>query len=171
VVLIDAAIPVMDGFAVARMIRAELEGTHVIVMTGTDGDTGAIESIRAGAVAFLHKRSRVEDLLRSIRNASSGQVTMPAHAAARLMRLVGEQDALSRRESEVLCLVARGLANKQIARELCISESTVKCHVTGILSKLGLPSRTHVALYAARTGLVPLDHGSGESAWHERQVV
>jgi DNA-binding NarL/FixJ family response regulator len=76
---------------------------------------------------------------------------------ARLVRVVGRNEALSERESQVLRLVARGRANKQIARELDIAQSTVKSHVGSILGKLGLDSRTQLALYAARTGLVALE--------------
>jgi NarL family two-component system response regulator LiaR len=157
VVLIDASIPTVSGVVVVRMIREELRNTQVIVMTGLDEDAAAIEAIRAGAVAYLPKDSRTEDLLRSIRGAGAGQVALPAQAAARLVRLVGRHELLSHRETEVLCLVARGLANKHVARELGITQSTVKSHVSGILTKLGLPSRTQVALYAARTGLVALE--------------
>ena len=89
---------------------------------------------------------------------------MPARAVAGLLRSMGRHQALSERETEVLNLVARGLANKQVARDLGIAESTVKCHVTAILTKLGLASRTHVALYAARTGLVALDSPVTDSA-------
>ena len=82
---------------------------------------------------------------------------MPAQAVASMMRLVNRQDVLSERETEVLCLVAQGLANKQIARQLDIALSTVKSHVGSILGKLGLLTRTQIALYAARTGLVALE--------------
>jgi DNA-binding NarL/FixJ family response regulator len=88
---------------------------------------------------------------------------LPARAVARLVRSMGRHEALSQRETEVMYLVARGLANKQVARELGIAESTVKCHVSGILEKLGLPSRTQVALYAARIGLLALDHPGTEA--------
>ena len=135
------------------MIRAELRDTHVIVMTGVDEDTSANEAIRAGAAAYLQKDAPIEDLLRSIRGASAGQVVLPAQAAARLVRQGGRHEALSQRETEVLGLVARGLANRQVSRELGITPSTVKCHVSGILTKLGLPSRTQVALYAVKAGL------------------
>ena len=77
---------------------------------------------------------------------------------------MGRHQALSERETEVLYLVARGLANKHVARDLGIAESTVKCHVSGILSKLGLLSRTQIALYAARTGLLALDCPTTDSA-------
>jgi two-component system, NarL family, response regulator LiaR len=81
---------------------------------------------------------------------------LPAQAVARMVRLVSGNDVLSHRQTEILRLVARGLPNKLVARELGITESTVKTHVGSILSKLGLDSRTQLALYAARTGLVAL---------------
>ena len=158
VVLIDLSIPTLDGISVTRLICAEMPDTQVVVMTGVNEDTAAIEAIRAGAAAYLLKDSRTDELLRTIRGAGTGQVAIPARTAARMVRLVGGHDILSHRETEVLLMVARGLATKQVARELGITESTVKTHVSGILSKLGLPSRTQMALYAARTGLLALDH-------------
>jgi two-component system, NarL family, response regulator LiaR len=163
VVLIDLSMPTVHGIAATRIIRAELPDTQVIVMTGVDGDAAAIEAIRAGAAAYLLKDARIDDLLRSIRGAGAGQVALPAQTAARMIRLVGGHDVLSQRETEVLGLVARGLANKELARELGVTLSTAKAHVTAILSKLGLPSRTQAALYAARTGLVALDHLSADA--------
>ncbi len=161
VVVIDLLLPDLDGISATRMIRAELPHTEVIVMTGVNEDASAIESIRAGAIAYLPKETRTEVLVRAIRTAGEGQVVLPAQAAARLVRVVGRQDALSERESEVLRLVARGMPNKQIARELGIAQSTVKSHVGSIFGKLGLLSRTQVALYAARVGLVALEqHGA-----------
>jgi NarL family two-component system response regulator LiaR len=160
VVLIDLSIPSMDGITATRIIRAELRDTQVIVMTGVDANTSAIEAIRAGAAAYLLKDAQIDELLRTIRGAGAGHVVLPAQAAARMVRPLGGQDVLSHRETEVLCLVAHGLGNKQLARELGISLSTVKTHVNAILSKLGLPSRTQAALYAARAGLVALDHQS-----------
>ena len=156
-VLIDMGIQTLDAIAATRMIRSELRDTQVIVISGGNDDVSAVESVRAGATAYLRREARIEDLLRAIRSAVAGQVMIPARAVARLLRSMGRHQALSERESEVLYLVARGLANKQVARDLGIAESTVKCHVTAILTKLGLPSRTQVALYAARTGLVALD--------------
>jgi NarL family two-component system response regulator LiaR len=157
VILIDLSMPTMDGISATRMIRTELRATQVIVMTGIDEGASAVEAIRAGAAAYLLKNARTDDLLRTIHGAGAGQVALPAQAAARMVRLVGGRDVLSPRETEVLNLVAHGLANKQVGRELGITESTVKTHVTGIFSKLGLLSRTQLALYAARTGLVALD--------------
>jgi DNA-binding CsgD family transcriptional regulator len=135
----------------------------VIVMTGVNEDAAAIEAIRAGAAAYLLTDARIDDILRTIRGAGAGQVVLPARTAARMVGLAGEQSLLSSRETEVLNLVARGLANKQIARELSITESTVKTHIGSLFCKLGLSSRTQLALYAARTGLVALDHLGSET--------
>jgi DNA-binding NarL/FixJ family response regulator len=163
VVLVDLLLPAPGGLAVTRMIRADVPETQVVVMTGVDEDAAAIEVIRAGAVAYLSKDAPVEGLLRAIRGAAAGQVALPTEAAVRLMRVLGRRGALSEREAEVLRLVARGLVNKQIARELGVSLSTVKAHVSNILSKLSLPTRTQLALYAARTGLVALEHHEVET--------
>jgi DNA-binding NarL/FixJ family response regulator len=158
VVLIDLSIPGMDGIAATRVIRAELRDTQVIVMAGIAANTSAVEAIRAGAAACVLKDVRIDELLRTIRGAGAGHVVLPAQAAARMVCPLDGDGVLSHRETEVLCLVARGLANKQVARELGITQSTVKTHVNAILTKLGLASRTQAALYAARTGLVALDH-------------
>ena len=157
VVAIDLIIPDLDSITATRMIRAEVPGTYVVVMTGFDEDAPALEAIRAGASAYLPKEARTEVLLRTIRGAATGQVALPSQAAARLVGAVGRHDGISEREAEVMRLVARGQANKQIARELGIAQSTVKSHIGSLLSKLGLLSRTQLALYAARTGLVSLE--------------
>ncbi len=157
VVLIDLSMPTVDGIAATRIIRAELPDTQVVVMTGVDADTSVVEAIRAGAAAYLLQNARIDDLLRTIRGAGAGQVALPAKMATRMVHLVSGHTVLSRRETEVLKLVARGLANNDVARELGVTLSTAKAHVTAILSKLGLPSRTQAALYAARTGLITLD--------------
>jgi len=163
-VLIDMGIQTLDALAVTRTIRSELPDTQVIVISGGSDDVSAVESLRAGATAYLRREARIEDLLRAIRSTVAGQVVIPARAVARLLRSMGRHQALSERETEVLNLVARGLANKQVARDLGIAESTVKCHVSGILTKLGLPTRTQIALYAARTGLLALDSPGTDSA-------
>lgn len=162
--LLDMGIQALDAIAVTRTIRSELPDTQVIIISGGGDDVSAVESIRAGATAYLCRDASIEDLWRAIRTAVAGQVVLPARAVARLLRSMGRHQALSEREAEVLCLVARGLANKQVARDLKIAESTVKCHVSGILNKLGLPSRTQIALYAARTGLLALDSPGTESS-------
>jgi DNA-binding NarL/FixJ family response regulator len=161
VVLIDLSMPTVDGIAATRIIRAEHSESQVVVMAGIDVGTSAVEAIRAGAAAYILQNARINDILRSIRGAVAGQVALPVQLAAQMVRLVSGEAVLSRRETEVLSLIARGLANKEIARELGVTLSTAKAHVTAILTKLGLPSRTQAALYAARTGLVALkDIGS-----------
>jgi two-component system, NarL family, response regulator LiaR len=171
VVLIDLSIPTVDGISATRMIRADLRGTQVVVTSGIDEDAAAIEAIRAGAAAYLLKSARIDELLGTIRGAGMGQVALPVQMAARMVRLVGGHDVLSHREADVLHLVARGLANKQVARELRITESTVKTHVSGILSKLGLASRTQLALYAARTGLIALEHLGSEAPFGKSHAL
>jgi two-component system, NarL family, response regulator LiaR len=158
VVVIDLLLPDLDGITVTRMIRTAVPCSHVVVMTGVDEDAPAIGAIRAGASAYLPRDARTDTFLRAIRGAAAGQVALPSQAATRLVRAAGRRDAISEREAEVMHLVARGKANKQIARELNIAQSTVKSHVGSLLSKLGLVSRTQLALYAARTGLVSLAH-------------
>jgi DNA-binding NarL/FixJ family response regulator len=164
VVVIDLAVPTVDGISATRMIRAQLPDTRVVVTSGFDEDVAAFEAIRAGAAAYLLKDARIDDILRTIRGVGAGQVALPARTAARMVGLAGDQALLSPRETEVLTLVARGMANKQVARELVITESTVKTHVSGIFMKLGLTSRTQLALYAARTGLVALDRLGSDAA-------
>jgi len=164
VLLIDLSMPTVDGISATRRIRSEIPNTQVVVTSGVDEDASAVEAIRAGAAAYLLKDARIDDLLRTIRGAGTDQVVLPAQMAARMVRPAGGHDALSRREAEVVHLVAHGLANKQIARELGVTVSTVKTHVSGILSKLGLASRTQLALYAARNGLAALDHLGSDTA-------
>jgi DNA-binding NarL/FixJ family response regulator len=171
VVLIDLLMSTVDGIAATRLIRAELRDTQVVVMAGVEEGTSAIEAIRAGAAAYLLKDARTDDLLRTVRGAGAGQVALPAQAIDRMVRLVDGRDVLSHRETEVLNLVARGLANKQVAHKLRIAESTVKTHVTAIFSKVGVMSRTQLALYAARTGIVALDHLGIESAAGDRDAL
>jgi two-component system, NarL family, response regulator LiaR len=160
VVLMDLLMPKMDGLTAIRAIRAELPEVEVIALTSVLEDSSVGESLRAGAIGYLLKDTRPQELRRAIRAAADGQVQLSPQAAARLIREVRapeSPEALSERETDVLRLLARGLANKQIARELSITEKTVKSHVSSILGKLGLQSRTQAALYAGRVGLLPVD--------------
>lgn len=159
VVLIDLLMPVMDGIAATAAIRRELPDTEVIALTSVLEDASVIGAIRAGAIGYLLKDAEADELCRAIRAAAAGQVQLSAKVAERLMREVRapeSPEALTERETEVLRLLAQGQANKEIARTLAIGEKTVKTHVSNILAKLGVPSRTQAALYAARRGLVSL---------------
>jgi DNA-binding NarL/FixJ family response regulator len=167
VVLMDLLMPGMDGVTATQLIRQEFPDTEVVALTSVLEDASVVGAVRAGAIGYLLKDTRVEELLRAIKAAAAGQVQLSPEAAARLMREVRSPDspeALSPRETEVLRLVAAGRANKEIGRKLGIGEKTVKTHVSRILGKLGVHSRTQAALYAGRVGLVPLDElGAGES--------
>ena len=163
VVLMDLIMPGMDGAAAAAAIRAEMPDTEVVALTSVLEDASVIGAVRAGAIGYLLKNTEADALRKAIRAAAAGQVQLSPEAAARLMREVRapeSPEALSERETEVLRLVAQGRANKQIAAQLHIGEKTVKTHVSNILAKLGVQSRTQAALYAVRIGLVsPTDLG------------
>ena len=159
VVLMDLLMPVMDGIEATAAIRRERPDIEVLALTSVLEDASVIGAIRAGAVGYLLKDAEADELCRAIRAAAKGQVQLSPKAAERLMREVRapeNPETLTERETEVLRLLAQGLANKEIARTLNIGEKTVKTHVSNILAKLGVPSRTQAALYAARIGLVSL---------------
>lgn len=157
VVLMDLLMPVMDGIAATQAIRAELPEIEVLALTSVLEDTLVVGAVRAGAIGYLLKDTEADELCRAIKAAAAGQVQLSPEAAARLMREVRAPDSpesLTERETEVLRLVAHGMGNKQIARKLEIGEKTVKTHVSSILGKLGVQSRTQAALHAVRVGLV-----------------
>jgi DNA-binding NarL/FixJ family response regulator len=160
VVLMDLLMPVMDGVAATAAIRRDLPDTEVLALTSVLEDQTIIGAMRAGAIGYLLKDTQSDELRRSIKAAAAGQVQLSPQVAARLVREVKPPVApepLTEREREVLTLLARGKANKEIANELVIGEKTVKTHVSNILGKLGVSSRTQAALYAVRMGLVPAD--------------
>ena len=160
VILMDLLMPGMDGLRATAAVRRELPETEVLALTSVLEDAAVVGAVRAGAIGYMLKSAEPEELRSAIRAAAAGQVQLAPEAAARLMREVRAPEGpekLSERETEVLRLVASGFANKKIARELGITERTVKAHVGSILSKLHLESRTQAALYAGRTGLVAQD--------------
>jgi NarL family two-component system response regulator LiaR len=160
VVLMDLLMPVMDGITAIGRMREELPDIEVIALTSVLEDASVVGAVRAGAMGYLLKDTQADELCRAIKAAAAGQVQLSPQAAARLMREVRAPDAreaLTEREIDVLRLIAGGRANKEIARELNIGEKTVKTHVSSILSKLGVQSRTQAALYAAQIGLAPLE--------------
>jgi len=163
VVLMDLLMPVMDGIRATRAIREALPEVEVVALTSVLEDASVSDAVRAGAIGYLLKNTEDGELRRALKAAAAGQVQLAPEAAARLMREVrtperGGHEALTERETEVLRLLAAGEANKQIARTLGIGEKTVKTHVSSVLSKLGVNSRTQAALYATRVGLA----GSGK---------
>ena len=166
VVLMDLLMPVMDGIAATDAIRAEMPDVEVIALTSVLEDTSVSDAVRAGAIGYLLKNTEADELGRAIKAAADGQVQLAPEAAARLMREVRapeSPESLTERETEVLKLLALGKANKQIANSLFIGEKTVKTHVSSILMKLGVQSRTQAALHAVRIGLVSIDELNEES--------
>ena len=160
VVLMDLLMPGMDGITATGIIRGELPDTEVIALTSVLEDAAVVGAVKAGAIGYLLKDTHSDALCRAIKAAAAGQVQLAPQAAARLLREVRTPDSpevLTARETEVLRLLAAGKANKQIAAELGIGENTVRTHVSSILAKLGVQSRTQAALYAAHTGLAKLD--------------
>lgn len=160
VVLMDLLMPVMDGIAAIGTLRRELPDVEVIALTSVLEDASVVGAVRAGAIGYLLKDTHADELCRAIKAAAGGQVQLSPQAAARLMREVRAPDSpetLTERETEVLRLLAQGRANKEIAAILRIGEKTVKTHVSNVLAKLNVQSRTQAALYAVRIGLVSSD--------------
>jgi two-component system, NarL family, response regulator LiaR len=159
VVLMDLLMPVMDGVSATAAIRRQVPDTEVVAVTSVLEDTMVVDAIRAGAIGYLLKDTEAQELRRAIKAAAAGQVELCPEAAARLLREVRTPDrgaeSLTERETDVLRLLARGMSNQEIAQALVVGEQTVKSHVSHILAKLGVPSRTQAALYAIRVGLVP----------------
>jgi two-component system, NarL family, response regulator LiaR len=157
VVLMDLVMPELDGVEATRRLRAASPDTKVIALTSFDDDERVFPAIKAGAAGYLLKDVRPAELAEAVRKASRGEALLAPSVTARLMQEVsGERPAsagLTGRELEVLRLIARGLPNKLIARELVVSEKTVKTHVSNILAKLHVTDRTQAALYAVREGL------------------
>ena len=159
VILMDLVMPRLDGVGAMRELRVRLPSTRVIVLTSFVDDERLLPALRAGAAGYLLKNSEPSEVTRAIRAAHDGEALLDPVVAARLVREITDppasaQDRLTPRERQVLALIARGLPNKLIARELEISEKTVKTHVGHVLEKLGVSDRTQAALHAVRAGLV-----------------
>jgi DNA-binding NarL/FixJ family response regulator len=158
VVVMDLLMPVMDGVAATAAIRREVPDVEVLALTSVLEDEKVVSAVRAGAIGYLLKDTRSDDLIRAIKGAAEGQAQLSLEAATRLMREVRAPESpeqLTERETEVLRHLALGKSNKEIARSLSVNESTVKSHVSNILAKLGVEGRTQAALHAVRIGLVP----------------
>jgi NarL family two-component system response regulator LiaR len=160
VVLMDLLMPVMDGIAATDAIRREVPAAEVLALTSVLEDSAVYGAMRAGAIGYLLKDTKAEELCRAIKAAAAGQVQMSPSVAARLLREVPAPrlpEPLTERETEVLQQLAQGKSNKEIAAALVIAEKTVRTHVSSILAKLGVTSRTQAVLHAVRSGLVSLD--------------
>ena len=163
IVLMDLVMPVMDGIEAIRQIKISHPQIQILVLTSFATDDKVFPAIKAGALGYLIKDTGPEELVRAIRQVHQGQLTLHPTIAQKLLKeltLTSERppspDPLTDREVEVLKLVARGLSNQEIAETLVVSIATVYTHVSKILDKLHLASRTQAALYALREGLASL---------------
>lgn len=171
-VLMDLLMPGLDGVSATAEIRRDVPKTEVLALTSVPESRGVVDAVRAGAIGYLVKDVHSDELRRAIKAAAAGQVQLSTEATSRLLREVRgpeRPEPLTERETAVLTLLAAGKANKEIARELAIGETTVKSHVRHILSKLGVESRTQAALHAVRSGLV-LDSSDSSEGTLDRNV-
>jgi len=159
VILMDLVMPRRDGVSAMRELRDRGSRARVIVLTSFADDERILPAIQAGAAGYLLKNVQPAELARAVRAAHGGEALLDPLVAARLVDHVRGAPAapgataLTPREREVLALLAQGLANKRIARELGLSEKTVKAHVGHVLAKLGVSDRTQAAVLAVRAGL------------------
>jgi len=163
IILMDLVMPVMDGIEAIRRIKAGHPQIQILVLTSFATDDKVFPAIKAGALGYLIKDTGPDELVHAIRQVHQGQLTLHPNIAQKLLKelsLTSNQpsspDPLTDREVEVLKLVARGLSNQEIAETLVVSIATVYTHVSKILDKLHLASRTQAALYALREGLASL---------------
>ena len=155
VALLDLRMPVMSGVEAATAIRSQFPRAHMIALTTYGGDEDIRRALAAGVQAYLTKDVLHDELIKAIHAVHAGQTYLPAAVAAALAAQMPRPD-LSAREVQVLELIVRGLANKQIAYALSIAEHTVKNHVKNILSKLGVQDRTQAATAAIQRGIIHL---------------
>ena len=158
VILMDMVMPEMDGAAATRVIRQKYPQVQVIALTSFKEGELIKNALEAGAIAYLLKDVSADDLARAIRAAHAGRVTLSPEAAQALVETSNQPPApgldLTEREREVLALMVEGLNNTQIAGRLTVSPSTIKSHVSNVLSKLGVASRTEAVTLALRNHIV-----------------
>ena len=163
IVLMDLVMPVMDGIEAIRQIKARDSSIQILVLTSFATDDKVFPAMKAGALGYLIKDTGPDELLRAIRQVHQGQLTLHPSIAQKLLKEITNPsdqppspDPLTEREVDVLKLIARGLSNQEIADTLVVSIATIYTHVSKILDKLHLASRTQAALYALREGLASL---------------
>ena len=164
VILMDLVMPEMDGIEAIRHITAHRPEARILVLTSFAADDQVFPAIKAGALGYLLKDSGPEELVSAIHQVHRGESSLHPTIARKLLQelshpseRVPTPEPLTEREVEVLKLVAQGQSNQEIAEQLVISEATARTHVSNILRKLHLASRTQAALYALREGLASLD--------------
>ncbi|MFI6980599.1 response regulator [Embleya sp. NPDC050154] len=157
VVLMDLRMPGTDGVAATRRIVRELPGVHVLVLTTYDTDADIVRAVEAGATGYLLKDTPRVELAAAVRAAARGETVLAPPVAAKLVTRLKTpvRDPLSPRETQVLGLVARGMTNAEIGRQLYIGEATVKTHLLRTFNKLGVDDRTAAVTVAMADGLLP----------------
>ncbi len=169
VILMDLLMPGMDGIEATRQITSRQPQARILVLTSFAADNKLFPAIKAGALGYLLKDSSPEELIRAIRQVHRGEPALHPTIARKLLQEISHPvdplpapEALTARELTVLRSIAQGLSNQEIADELAVSEPTVRAHVSRILGKLHLASRTQAALYAVREGLTSEDEAASE---------
>jgi NarL family two-component system response regulator LiaR len=164
VILMDLVMPNMDGIEATRQVVARQSGVRVLVLTSFVADDKVFPAIKAGALGYILKDTGPDDLVRAIRQVYRGEPTLEPEIARKVLFELAQPlrepltpEPLTGRELDVLRLIAQGKSNREIAEELVLAESTVRTHVSNILGKLHLASRTQAALYALKEGLASLD--------------
>jgi len=160
VVMMDLVMPRMDGIAATAAVRERYPTVDVVALTSFIEEAKVQGALKAGASGYLLKDADADEVAAAIRAAHAGEMHLDPAVARKLTESLRAPktselvEPLTEREHEILVLVARGMANKTIARDLRISERTVRTHVSNILGKLGLSSRTQAALYAVKEGML-----------------
>lgn len=164
VILIDLAMPVMDGIEAIKRIIAAHPDQRIVVLTSYSGDDKLIPAIKAGAMGYLVKDAQPEELINSIRNVYAGEPALNPKIAWKLLHgTYGPETAkrtavdLSEREIEVLGLLTLGKTDQEIAKQLVLTDVTIRTHISRIITKLGLKNRVQAALYGIRSGIVSLE--------------
>jgi len=160
VILMDIVMPRMDGIAATRAILERYPQIRVIILTSYPEDNLVQKSLEAGALGYMLKNAPIDDLANAVRSAYTGRPTLAPEATMALIRAktgpLKPGGDLSQREREVLALIAQGLSNEEIARQLVISPATARHHVSACIEKLGAANRAQAASLAVKHGLVPL---------------
>jgi NarL family two-component system response regulator LiaR len=169
VILMDLLMPGMDGIEATRQITSRRPQARILVLTSFAADNKVFPAIKAGASGYLLKDSSPDELVRAIRQVHRGEPSLHPTIARKLLQEVAHPaelqpapEALTAREMMVLRLIAQGLSNQEIADRISVSEPTVRTHVSRILGKLHVASRTQAALYAVREGLTDPDEEGAE---------
>lgn len=155
VTIMDVRLPDLGGIDALTAIRAEFPEARIIMLSGLEGDAEVRKALEAGARGYLLKNMPASELLRAIRDVHAGKMRVPPEVAGPLAEHMGD-DNLTSREIEILVHLGQGNRNRSIAALLCISEGTVKVHVSRILQKLGAKDRTDAVAIAARRGIIRL---------------